>query len=105
MTTPTWWLVIVDRNRPDLYAILRRRLGSTAQVILDRRSPSGRVGHQDERRRPMTAADATLWQGCGYVIPTRLSSDDAQVRARVYALVNGAGAAHGRARPDAGMGH
>ena len=53
----------------------------------------------------MTAADATLWQGCGYVIPTRLSSDDAQVRARVYALVNGAGAAHGRARPDAGMGH
>ncbi len=59
-------VVVVDRNRPDLYALLRRRLGPSASVLLDRRTRDAAPSLRQERRQPMTPAEAAMWDVFGY---------------------------------------
>ncbi len=68
------WLIVVDRDRPELYAFMRHQFEGRAQVIPDRHAgepdPAGwpaeaerRVG---ERREPLSSTDETLWRESGY---------------------------------------
>jgi len=82
-------IVVVDRQRRDLHAYLRRELVGRALVILDRRGGSRSAGDSGERRRDLTVADAVLWQdhGCLVVSPVgSLSPDLASLRAEVRQL-------------------
>jgi len=64
------WLVVVDRTRADLYAWLRRQLGTHAEVIFDRRT-EGPAAPRGDRRQPLTPAAASFWVQCGYVVVQR----------------------------------
>jgi hypothetical protein len=80
------WIVVVDRQRPDLYTALRRQLGGRAVVIFDRRTATRPPEPAGECRRPLALADAVLWQehGCLVLAPTTSSvSDTAPLRAEV----------------------
>jgi hypothetical protein len=89
------WVVIVDRRRPDLYAWLRRRLGAQADVVLDRRGNvlerrrNGRSDPRDDRREPMTVAEASTWNSWGYRVTFRrpcVPTEEASIRALVQSL-------------------
>jgi hypothetical protein len=79
------WLVIVDRARPDLYAWLRRQLGTHADVLLDRRTEPGAA--HDERRQPLSPAAATFWTQCGYLVVPRQPSASEMPRMSTPAFI------------------
>ena len=82
-------IVVVDRQRRDLHAFLRRELSGRALVLLDRRTRSGSAKTPSERRRPPSVADAVLWQDHGCFVVGTLggaSGDVASLRAEVRRL-------------------
>jgi hypothetical protein len=69
------WLVVVQRERGDLYWSLRRRFAGRAHVLLDRRKGEQRktaLPIVRERRRgldprqPITLVEQHLWENFGY---------------------------------------
>jgi hypothetical protein len=89
MTTP--WIVVVDRQRADLFAHLSRRLAGQARVILDRRRRPDPASSRDDRRESFALTDAALWHECGVrvVVPERDGTDEGyRARAEVRRLVN-----------------
>ncbi len=62
------WLVVVDPARPNLYALLHRRLTAQACVLLDRRTQGEAAPPPVERRHPMTSGEAVRWQTLGYQV-------------------------------------
>ena len=68
------WLIILDRDRKDLFTGLRRRFEGRALVILDRRHGDRRTHdvlveverRVTQRRGPLTPPEAALWQDGGY---------------------------------------
>jgi hypothetical protein len=82
-------IVVVDRQRRDLHAHLRRELVGRALVVLDRRTRSGSAETPVERRRPPSVADAVLWQDHGCFVVGALgdaTGDLATLRAEVRRL-------------------
>ena len=72
------WLVVVQREQRDLYALLRERLQGVAgvEVVLDHRTRDRRTRAvvaeverrgKDRRRRP-PARDRGLWTGLGFLL-------------------------------------
>jgi hypothetical protein len=60
---------IVRADRPDLYELLRERLGDGRRVILDRREGADGTGlRPGERRQPPTTAEQRLWSDSGYFV-------------------------------------
>jgi hypothetical protein len=70
------WLIVVRRDKPDLYRDLCRAFESTPQmaVILDRRERERRRGgsparadqRRAPRRSPLTATELELWETIGF---------------------------------------
>jgi hypothetical protein len=82
-------IVVVDRERRDLHAFLRRELAGRAFVLLDRRSRTGSAETPGERRRTPTVADAVLWQDHGCLVVGAVGSapgDVVSVRTEVRRL-------------------
>jgi hypothetical protein len=82
-------IVVVDRQRRDLHAFLRRELLGRALVLLDRRSRTTSVETPGERRRAPTVADAVLWQDHGCLVVGAIDSaagDVLRLRAEVRRL-------------------
>jgi hypothetical protein len=76
MSAPTRYLIVVQRNEPELYEHLRRRshdLGFV-EVLLDRRQLERRrrrgsgtpERRQADRRQPLTAQEREHWMALGY---------------------------------------
>lgn len=88
MKEPATWLVVVERTRPDLYACLRRRLATKASVILDRRTRDIAPSLRQERRQPMTPAEAVLWDVFGYRLsgPPTDASRSAELKTEIDRL-------------------
>ncbi len=79
-------MVVVDRNRPDLYAHLRRRLGTSVSVLLDRRTRDAAPSLRLERRQPMTPAEAAVSDVFGYQLTGPSAAASAELRAEVDRL-------------------
>lgn len=71
------WLVVVDPARPNLYALLHRRLTAQACVLLDRRTQGEAAPPPVERRHPMTSGEAVRWQTLGYQVAATAPTDSA----------------------------
>jgi hypothetical protein len=68
------WLIILARDRKDLFAGLQRRFEGRALVVLDRREADRRVHdllveverRVAQRRQPLTSPEESLWKDGGY---------------------------------------
>jgi hypothetical protein len=70
------WLIVVRRERLDLYADLRRNFegDGRVKVILDRRertrrtatAPMGTDRRRSDRRKPPPAREAAMWEDAGF---------------------------------------
>jgi len=87
------WLIVVRRDKPDLYHSLCRAFEGVPQmaVILDRRererrregSPAKDDQRRTPRRSPLTAAELELWEAIGFRLippPVLVVQDQAPLR-------------------------
>ncbi len=73
------WIIVVKRDQQDLYQGLREIFAgdSRVEIILDRRyrepePPPEEVRSPRQRRRPLTAREAELWDELGLLLARRV---------------------------------